>query len=61
MRASFRPLPHAMGFSLYYREFLNSQRQCTIVENTLYKPSKGTWMERWQDFKDRRDMSAYLS
>lgn len=61
MRAAFRPLPHAMGFSLYFRNGDKYKRSMTIVENTLFKPNPGSWRERLQDFKDRRDMSAYLS
>eukprot|EP00347_Sterkiella_histriomuscorum_P013219 403365551 len=59
-RNMYRPLPHAMGFSLYFRDCKETLGHMSIVENTLFKPASGTWSERFQDFKDRRDMSAYL-
>ena len=44
----FRPLPHAMGFSLYYRDNkVKSNEHLSIVENTLYKATLGNWRERF--------------
>ena len=65
IRGRYRPLPNVMGFSLYYRDAANNVKRSSphlsVVENTLYKATPGTWIEWFQDFRDRRDMAAYLS
>lgn len=62
IRGAFRPMPNAMGFSLYYRELKNYKRNShfSIIENTLLKKASGTWTEWLQDLRDRRDMKNYL-
>jgi hypothetical protein len=50
-----------MGFSLFFKQLQNpGGTHLSIVENTLFKKSAGTWVEWMQDIRDRRDMSAYL-
>ncbi len=59
IRGAFRPIPNVMGFSLFYKK-LGLGAHLSIVENSLWKKSGGTWLEWFQDFRDRRDMSTYL-
>ena len=59
LRGLFRPVPNVMGFSVYYRDGNARTRSATLVENTITK-NGGTWLEWFQDLRDRRDMSAYL-
>ena len=59
LRGLFRPVPNVMGYSIYYRDGTAKTRSATLVENTLTK-NGGTWLEWFQDLRDRRDMSAYL-
>lgn len=61
IRGAFRPLPNVIGFSRYYRDYASWYgSHFSIVENTLYKSAGGTWLEWFQDLRDRRDMSSYL-
>ena len=46
--------------SLYYRKTESGTNHLSIVENTLWKPNVGTWMQWWSDWKDRRDLSRYM-
>lgn len=59
IRGAFRPLPNVIGFSLFSKKLANGSH-FSIVENALWKKAPGTWLEWFQDFRDRRDMSAYL-
>lgn len=59
IRGAFRPLPNVLGFSLFSKK-LASGSHFSIVENALWKKAPGTWIEWFQDIRDRRDMSAYL-
>lgn len=59
-RLAYRPQPNAIGMSLYYRKTDSGSNHLSIVENTLWKPHVGTWMQWWSDWKDRRDLSRYL-
>lgn len=60
IRGAFRPLPNVMGFSLFYKTLTQGGTHFSIVENTLFKRASGTWLEWFQDVRDRRDMHAYL-
>lgn len=61
IRGAFRPLPNVMGFSLFYKPVAKKgKRHLSIVENTLFKNGGGSWLEFFQDLRDRRDMAAYL-
>ena len=60
IRGAFRPMPNVMGFSLFYKSLKSGGNHFSIVENTLWKRAGGSWTEWFQDFRDRRDMSAYL-
>lgn len=61
IRGAFRPMPNVMGFSLFYRPLLKiGGNHFSIVENSLWKKAGGSWLEYYQDFRDRRDMSSYL-
>ena len=57
IRQMHRPMPNALGYSLYYR---GSCKHLSIVENSIWKASAQTWREWWQNLADRRDMSTYL-
>jgi hypothetical protein len=59
-RLLFRPQPNCVGFSLYSRKTETGTNHLSIVENTLWKPNVGTWINWWSDWKDRRDLSRYL-
>lgn len=60
LRKMYRPMPNCVGFSLYYRNTESGTNHLSIVENTLWKPSVGTWSQWWSDWNDRRDLSRYL-
>jgi len=60
LRRMHRPMPHVLGFSLYYRKTGFGQNHLSIVENTLWKSTGESWAEWWQTCNDRRDMSRYL-
>ena len=53
-------MPNVLGYSLYARDIKTYGYLYSLVENTLYKQSGGTWLEWFKDLKDRRDMSSYL-
>ena len=53
-------MPNVMGFSMYYRYLKMGVPHWSMVENTLYKRGSGTWVEWFQDIRDRRDMSSYI-
>lgn len=59
-RLAFRAAPNCVAMSLYYRKTESGTNHLSIVENTLWKPHVGTWMQWWSDWKDRRDISRYL-
>ena len=61
IRGAFRPIPNVMGFSLFYKPLSQAGNfHFSIVENTLFKKAGGTWLEWFQDQRDRRDIAAYL-
>ena len=60
IRLIYRPMPNVMGFSLYCRQGATGMPYLTIVENSFFKNSTFKWREWWSDFKDRRDMAAYI-
>ena len=60
MRYKFHALPNMLGFSLYYRKTGTGINHLSIVENSLWKKSEGTWTEWWNDLNDRRDIACYL-
>jgi hypothetical protein len=60
IRGQFRPVPNVMGFSLFYKGLTRGGIHLSIVENTLWKQAGGTYREWIRDFRDRRDMSAFL-
>ncbi len=60
IRGAFRPLPNVLGFSLFSKKLASGSSHFSIVENALWKKAQGTWLEWFQDFRDRRDMAAYL-
>ena len=60
IRDKHRPVPNILSFSMYYRLTEAGQKHWSLVENSYTKASGWTWVEAWKDFKDRRDLTAYL-
>ena len=54
-------MPNVIGFSMYARMAGASSNMVSLVENTLDKTSHTTWREWFQDMKDRRDISRYMT
>lgn len=60
VRLAYRPMPNVVAFSMYYRKLASGSNHFSIVENTLWKPSLGSWRNLFVDWCDRRDLSRYL-
>ena len=60
IRRIHRPIPHVVGFSLYFRKNQGASAHLSITENTLWKASEESWAEWWQTVNDRRDIARYM-
>ncbi|CDW79356.1 UNKNOWN [Stylonychia lemnae] len=60
LRGKYKPIPNLLGFSLYYRDPKEAVPHVSVIENTLNKIKADSWIEFFQDLRDKRDMSQYL-
>ena len=60
VRAKHWASQNFLAFSLYYRKTDSNARHWSIVENSMLKGNGWTWLDAFKDFRDRRDMTAYL-
>ena len=47
IRLQYRPMPNVMGFSLFYKQLQAGNTHLSIVENSMFKETRGTWTEWW--------------